>query len=113
MPVSITCIVQRRDLLYNQLLWMKGDTFVGIDKDHSLSISQHDDNKRNYELIIHATVETTPYTCMLVSTNGNVVSSITQYVIVDGKQLQKDTRIHLWHSFCRGRPNSVGSAKVP
>ena len=69
-----------------QLLWMKGNVFVGIDDNHTLWFSQHDNSTNIYELIVHFVTEPAPYTCMLMSTDVKVVSSVTQYVSVDGKQ---------------------------
>ena len=83
MPVTVSCTVKSNDLLYHQLLWMKGDVFVGIDDNHSLWFSQHDSDTKTCELTVHSVTESAPYTCMLMSTDGKVVSSVTQYVFAE------------------------------
>ena len=55
--------------------------FVGIGDNHSLWFS-HDNNTKTYHLIVHSAVDSAPYTCLLMSTDGRVVSSVTQYVFV-------------------------------
>ena len=81
-PVSVSCTVERSHLLYHQLLWKREDVFVSVDKDHSFRISQHDD-LNTYKLIVHTAVNTANYTCVLVSSDGRIVDSVTQYVFVE------------------------------
>jgi len=61
---------------------MRGDVFVGIDDYHSLW-SSHNNNTKTYHLIVHSAVDSDPYTCLLMSTDGRVVNSVTQYVLVE------------------------------
>jgi len=82
MPVTVSCTVKNSDLHYHQLLWMRGDVFVGIDDYHSLW-SSHNNNTKTYHLIVHSAVDSDPYTCLLMSTDGRVVNSVTQYVLVE------------------------------
>ncbi|XP_065892028.1 uncharacterized protein [Dysidea avara] len=104
MPVTVSCTVKSNDLLYHQLLWMKGDVFVGIDDNHSLWFSQHDSDTKTCELTVHSVTESAPYTCMLMSTDGKVVSSVTQYVFAEelddsevSETLQYLSQFFKWH----------------
>ena len=82
LPVTFDCSVMRRDLQFHQLLWMKGDAFVGVDENHSLRLS-HRDNISIYWLTIHAAMETANYSCVLVSSDGKIVDSVTQFVFIE------------------------------
>ena len=82
LPALVNCTVERSHLLYHQLLWKRGDVFVSVDKDYSLRISQHNDTN-TYHLTVHTAVNTANYTCVLVSSDGRIVDSVTQYVFVE------------------------------
>ena len=82
LPALVNCTVERSHLLYHQLLWKRGDAFVSVDKNYSFRISQRNDTN-TYHLTIHTAVNTANYTCVLVSSDGRIVDSVTQNVFVD------------------------------
>ena len=85
MPVTVSCTVKSSDLRYHQLLWMRRDVFVDINDNHSLWYRLHDNDTKTYHLTVHSVVDSAPYTCLLMSTDGKTTSSMTQYVFADGK----------------------------
>jgi len=106
MPVTVSCKVKNNDLLYHQLLWKKGDVFVGIDDNHSLWFTQHDNSTRTYELTVHSAVDSASYTCLLMSTDGRVVSSMTQHVFVDGECIMFVVHVR-YYSFYSDKSRSI------
>ncbi|XP_065892517.1 uncharacterized protein [Dysidea avara] len=80
MPVTFNCTVKSSD--YHQLLWMKGSVFVNADDNHSLWFSQRNNHTKTYYMTVHSAVDSAPYSCVLMSTSGTVVGSVTQYVFV-------------------------------
>ena len=90
MPVTINCTVTMNvHSNHHKLLWIENNTFIKSDDNYSIwSLpSKSNPNIQYNYLAIHQAANPAAYTCMLITTGGQVIDSAIQHVFVEGGEL--------------------------